>query len=101
MGLFLMPLLVLAQPAKKKAQPGLRMIGRADSNRNAIYLRWASGTPQAWKTNNTHGFILERYTVIRNKQMLPVPEKLVLSPSPLKPRALDDWETLAKIRMPQ
>jgi uncharacterized protein len=96
MGMFLLPLFVLAQPAKKKAQPGLRMIGRADSNKNAIYLRWASGTPLAWKTNNTHGFILERYTVIRNKQMLPVPEKLVLSSSPLKPRPLDDWETLAK-----
>ncbi|HEX6428615.1 MAG TPA: hypothetical protein VF008_13050, partial [Niastella sp.] len=96
MGVLLMPLLLLAQPASRKAQPALRMIGRADSTKGTIYLRWASVTPKAWKINNNHGFILERYTVIRNKQMLAVPEKLVLSPSPLKPRPLDDWETLAK-----
>lgn len=95
-GVLLMPLLLLAQPPGKKKQPGLRMIGRADSTQKAIYLRWASVTPQSWKTNNKYGFILERYTVIRNKQMLSVPEKLVISPSPLKPRPLEEWETLAK-----
>lgn len=95
LGVLLMPLLLLAQSPGKKVQ-SVRMIGRADSNRNAIYLRWASATPNSWKLNNKYGFILERYTVIRNKQMLPVPEKLVLSPTPLKPRALEEWETLAK-----
>ncbi|WP_207515168.1 hypothetical protein [Longitalea luteola] len=95
-GVLLMPLLLLAQPSNKKKQPLLRFIGRADSTQKAIYLRWASATPQSWKTNNKYGFILERYTVIRNKQMLSTPEKLVLSPSPLKPRPLEEWETLAK-----
>ncbi|WP_205513251.1 hypothetical protein [Longitalea arenae] len=95
-GLLLMPLLLLAQPPAKKKEPALRMIGRADSTKNAIYLRWASGTPLSWKINNKYGFILERYTVIRNKQMLPVPEKVLLSASPLKPRPLEEWETLAK-----
>lgn len=94
--MLLLPLLMLAQPAGKKAQPVLRMIGRADSTQKAIYLRWAAVTPKAWKINNKYGFILERYTVIRNKQMLSVPEKLVLSPLPLTPRPLDEWETLAK-----
>lgn len=95
MAVLLMPLLLLSQNQGKKA-PQVRMIGRADSNRNAIYLRWASATPNSWKLNNKYGFILERYTVIRNKQMLPVPEKLVLGATPLKPRALEEWETLAK-----
>ena len=95
LGVLLMPLWLLAQNPGKKT-PSLRMIGRADSNKNAIYLRWASATPNSWKLNNKYGFILERYTVIRNKQMLPVPEKMVLSPTPIMPRALEEWETLAK-----
>ena len=95
LGVLLMPLLLLAQPSPKKA-PTVRMIGRADSTKGAIYLRWAPATANSWKINNKYGFLLERYTVIRNKQMLPVPEKLVLSPTPIKPRALEEWETLAK-----
>jgi fibronectin type 3 domain-containing protein len=95
LGVLLMPLLLLAQSPGRKA-PSVRMIGRADSNKNAIYLRWASTTANSWKLNNKYGFMLERYTVIRNKQMLPVPEKLVLSPTPLKARVLEEWETLAK-----
>src|SRR4051812_622083 len=95
LGVLLMPLLLLAQPSQKKT-PTVRMIGRADSTKDAIYLRWAAATPNSWKINNKYGFILERYTVIRNKQMLPVPEKLVLSPTPIKPHALEEWETLAK-----
>src|SRR5687767_15707793 len=78
-GVLFMPLLLLAQPAGKKAKPVLRIMGMADSTKEAVYLRWASVTPQSWKINNKYGFILERYTVIRNKQMLPVPEKLVIS----------------------
>src|ERR1044072_6133298 len=90
-----MPLLLLAQsPGKQKH--AVRMIGQANSDKNAIYLRWASATPNSWKINNKYGFILERYTVIRNKVMLSTPEKLVLSPTPIKPRPLDEWETLAK-----
>lgn len=95
LGVLLMPLLLPAQSPGKKVPP-VRMIGRADSSKSAIYLRWASGTPNSWKLNNKYGFVLERFTVIRNKQMLPVPEKLVLSPTPLKPRPLEEWETLAK-----
>ena len=95
-GVLFMPLLLLAQPAGKKAKPVLRMMGMADSTKKTIYLRWASVTPQSWKINNKYGFILERYTVIRNKQMLSIPEKLVLSPSPLKAQPLEQWETLAK-----
>ncbi|QEC44687.1 fibronectin type III domain-containing protein [Pseudobacter ginsenosidimutans] len=95
--LFLFPVMLMAQTAVKKPQPSMRMIGRADSSQKAIYLRWASANAQAWKTNNKYGFILERYTVIRNKQMLAQPEKMVLTPAPLKPAVLEEWETLAKL----
>ena len=95
--LFLFPAMLAAQAVDKKLQPSMRMIGMADSSQKAIYLRWASATAQAWRTNNKYGFILERYTVICNKQMLAQPEKLLLTPTPLKPAILEEWETLAKL----
>jgi fibronectin type 3 domain-containing protein len=39
--------------------------------------------------------ILERYTLVRNGQTLSQPERKILSPQPLKPRPLDDWQHIA------
>lgn len=91
----LLTMVVCAQKTSVKPQPAVRMIGRADSTGKKIYLRWAATTPQTWKINNLYGYTLERYTVIRNKRMLDVPELKVITIKPLKPQPLATWETLA------
>ncbi|MBV4357201.1 fibronectin type III domain-containing protein [Pinibacter aurantiacus] len=89
------PLMLLAQTKEKKTQPAIRMIGRADSAGKKIYLRWAATDPQVWKINNQYGYTLERFTVLRDRNMLSVPERKLITVKPLKPQPLTAWETLA------
>lgn len=91
----LFPIATMAQKASTKNQPAIRIIGRADSTGKKIYLRWAATSPQVWKINNQYGYTLERYTVLRDKQMLDVPERKVITLKPFKPQPLVAWEALA------
>jgi uncharacterized protein len=68
---------------------------RSHVRQGVIKLRWATSSPMAWKQSLTHGFRVERYTVVRQGVMLDEPEKVVLTPQPLKPRPLDEWKDLA------
>lgn len=68
----------------------------ARPQQNKILLRWATTTPLSWKLSNQYGFMIERYTVIRDKKILSQPEKKIINATPLKPQPLDNWETLAK-----
>jgi hypothetical protein len=78
----------------KKISPKIMVIARPQQQ--AILLRWAVSTPAAWKLSNQYGFIVERYTVTRDKKILEKPDKKLLSLTPIKPSALSNWETLAK-----
>jgi len=73
-------------------KPGVQMIGRAQKDR--ILLRWAPTNPTVWQYTLKYGFIVERYTILRNKVMLDLPEKITLTPSPLKAWPLAQWESL-------
>ena len=79
-------------PAKVRA--AIHVLSRPQ--KNSILLRWAVNTPGAWKISNQYGFRIERYTVIRNNNMLATPELTILSPRPILPRPLNEWETIAK-----
>jgi uncharacterized protein len=68
---------------------------RANVKENVIQLRWAVNTPMAWKQLNKYGYIVERYTVVRDGEILALPEKVVITASPLKPQPLNNWEQLA------
>ncbi|NDV79489.1 fibronectin type III domain-containing protein [Dysgonomonas sp. 511] len=61
-----------------------------------IQLRWAVSTPSAWYYTNKHGITIERYTLMRGDGTLDIPEKVVLTPTPLKPHPLDDWQQIAQ-----
>jgi fibronectin type 3 domain-containing protein len=78
-----------------QAQDTLKIRVRANIKKDMIQLRWAVNSPIAWKQSNRHGFRVERYTVVRNNVVLPVPERVVLTPQPLKPQPLNNWQTLA------
>ena len=60
-----------------------------------IVLRWAANTPLAWKKGNSYGFMVERTTISRNGEAVLPLEKIILTPSPLKPSPLENWETIA------
>lgn len=78
-----------------QAQENPHIYVRANVKEDRIQLRWAVNSAMAWKQSNTYGFIVERYTVMRNNEVLQTPDKVVLTPQPLKPQPLDNWKTLA------
>ncbi|MBO9203037.1 MULTISPECIES: fibronectin type III domain-containing protein [Niastella] len=86
---------VFAQRGRQAASQ-IKMIARPDSTGRTIRLRWAATNVALWKLTNQYGFILERYTVLRNKQMLDKPERKVLSAGPIHSKPLNAWEELAK-----
>lgn len=71
----------------------VHLIARAEAD--AIALRIAPGSPALWEVGNKYGYILERFTVTRGNQYLGDRERSVLTPSPLKPLPMSQWETLA------
>lgn len=80
---------------KAQELPQLQVIARATPEK--VMLRWAVDSPLAWKTANTHGFVVERTTISRdNAAVLPL-EKVLLTTAPLKPQPLEAWETLATV----
>lgn len=61
-----------------------------------VLLRWAVDQPLAWKKANEFGFWIERATISRNGEAVtPIVRKLLVA-HPLKPKPLEQWETLAK-----
>lgn len=61
---------------------------------NKILLRWAVDKPIAWKEANQWGFWVERTTISRNGMaVIPIERKQLVS-EPLKPKPLEEWETL-------
>lgn len=83
-----------AQDDASDVKPGVRMLGKA--SKNQIALRWAPNTPLLWKQTLTHGFRLERFTIMRNNALLQTPERKILSQAPIKPWALERWEPLTE-----
>lgn len=67
----------------------------ARSLEDRVLLRWAVNEPLAWKQANQVGFTVERITLSRNGQTLPTREAVLLTPTPLFPAALVDWEPIA------
>lgn len=64
---------------------------KARVQKNAVLLRWAAATPLAWKQTNRSGFRVERYTVVRHKRILDIPEKKILGDSVIRHRPLEEW----------
>ena len=61
-----------------------------------ILLRWAVDQPYEWQQANTYGFLINRTTITRNGEPVIPMERKTLTSEPLKPRPLEEWETLSK-----
>lgn len=88
-------LFLLAGTATLQAQDTAHINVRVRVQQDAILLRWAASTPMAWKQCNQYGYRIERYTVVRNDELLPQAEKKVLVEK-LAPRPLNAWEHIAQ-----
>jgi hypothetical protein len=73
--------------------PEIKAMARYQGNK--ILLRWAVTTPSAWLKGNRYGYTIERFMVKKNGELLPKPQKKVLTPSPITPIPLPQWEDIA------
>ncbi len=73
-------------------KPAIKILGKAGYQ--AIKLRWAPTTASSWKRLNEYGYTIERVTISRKNKLLPVPEKTIITPLPIKPSPLSDWELI-------
>jgi fibronectin type 3 domain-containing protein len=95
-GSLLLLLLLAAMTATLHAQDTIAVTVRAYvTNNHQIRLRWAADSPSAWYYTNRNGVRVERYTLVRDGKKLEQPEKRVLTPQPLKPHPLNDWQEIA------
>lgn len=59
-------------------------------------IRWAPTKPIAWKQLNQYGYIIERYTIIKDGKTLPNPEARTLTSIPITPKPLEAWEAIVQ-----
>ena len=77
-------------------QDTIRLHLRPNVTHDHIQLRWVAGTSASWYFTNKNGVIIERYTILRDGNVLATPEKTILTPTPLKPPRLDDWKEIVE-----
>lgn len=66
----------------------------ARPSNDSIILRWAPLRLPVWQTALERGYIIERFVLTRNGILLDLPEKTILTPTPLKHFSEGDWEPL-------
>jgi fibronectin type 3 domain-containing protein len=65
--------------------------------KDSILLRWAPVNDVLWKKANVNGYMIRRFTLLRNGKLLPVPEEQVLTTQPLVPLPEKAWEQVLKV----
>jgi fibronectin type 3 domain-containing protein len=72
----------------------IQVVGRPSVD--SVMLRWAPLTSARWQAANKHGYVIERFTLVRNGQVLNPVEVTSLTQTPLKPLPVEHWEPLVK-----
>lgn len=67
----------------------------AGVRKDSVLLRWAAASPSLWKKGKENGFVLVRYTVVRDGIILENPEIKQLGV--FKPKPLNQWESIVQI----
>ena len=81
---------LFAQKELGNEVPEVKVI--AHPTKNTIMLRWGVTSPSAWKYANKVGYIIERKTIVINKQVLKTPIVVQLNTVPIKPKPMMDWK---------
>ncbi|WP_271766877.1 fibronectin type III domain-containing protein [Aquimarina algiphila] len=66
----------------------IKVIARVQTDK--VLLRWAATTPSSWLRGNKYGYLIERYTVLRDGNLLNPPEKKSLATA--IPMPLEQWK---------
>lgn len=80
--------------SKSEYSHSIYVIGR--SYKDSIKLRWAPASPVAWHYLNKYGYIIERFLIVKDNQVLQIPQKVDIITIPLKPAPLNQWEPYAE-----
>lgn len=87
------PMLVGAQKPDSAALPKIQVLARVTSQK--VILRWAPDNANVWILGNRYGYMIERYTFLRNGKTTDTQTKVILTTIPIKPWPLERWETMA------
>lgn len=79
----------------QETRDGVRMLARpyADS----ILLRWAPTSYELWKAGLKNGYLIERYTILSNKELVKQSSSTKKTFEIVKPLSLENWEAVADI----
>ena len=86
-------ILLLSSWVNAQEKSSVQVIARSLPEK--ILLRWAVDQPLEWKKANEYGFLIEKSTISRDGEAVIPIEREQLVSTPLKPRPLEEWETLA------
>lgn len=75
-------------------KPGVKLLAKPKNG--FILLRWAPTNSMTWLQANQNGYYVERYVITRKNEVLKRPEKILLTPRPLKPKPLEQWRSEAE-----
>ncbi|MCE2994730.1 MAG: hypothetical protein LW863_03980 [Flammeovirgaceae bacterium] len=75
--------------------PGIKVIARAKED--SVVLRWGPTSALAWEMANKVGYVVKRYTVVRQGEVVKDANqtRIILS-NQVKPWPLEKWESIAK-----
>ncbi|MEL6533867.1 MAG: hypothetical protein AAFQ98_00580 [Bacteroidota bacterium] len=79
--------------AQNVTSQGIQVLARPDEQ--VIRLRWAPTSAVDWELLNRYGYYIDRFTLIRDGELLPEPTQLRLANEPIRPQPLANWEGLA------
>ena len=81
-------------PPARPLSPKVEVI--AKTYLDSIVVRWAPNQAKVWLYGNRYGYIVERATLAKGNEYAKSPPTVTLTPEPLKPRPLAEWESIAQ-----
>ncbi len=82
-------------PPPRSLSPAVEVI--AKTYLDSVVIRWAPNQASVWDYGNRYGYVIERATLAKgNQYTLTNPPTVLLTPEPIKPRPLDEWEPIAQ-----
>jgi len=93
----ILPIFMLMLSTFVTAQPHYHIQAKACVTTDGITLRWAPTDMQTWQAGLSYGYIVERYTIMKNGEILSVEEIAAqkMRTEPIKAKQLDAWEPFA------
>ncbi|CAI9429336.1 hypothetical protein MSHRCOH1_03910 [Candidatus Ornithobacterium hominis] len=82
--------IAFSQNKEEQREPHIRL--KVESKQDRVLLRWAVDEPVAWQKANKIGFVLKRYTLMRDGKLLENPEEKKLGV--FQPASEEKWKAI-------